>query len=290
MNKRTKSRNPVSAMIGNTKVFDNTKKQVQGTLTGLSVRRPMQIFSICTFILVSITVDFNAYSQTAEEIIEKADAKMRGTSSKSLMKMTVVRPDWTREVTMKGWSHGTEYSLILITAPARDKGQAFLKRKKEMWNWQPSIDRVIKMPPSMMLQSWMGSDFTNDDLVKESSIVHDYTHKLEKDTTINGLNAYKIILIPKPDAPVVWGKIVAYVDDVEYNQLLVYYYDEDDFLINTLSMSKIKEMGGKVIPTLLEMVPSEEPENKTVIEYLNLEFDIAIDETFFSLQNTKRVR
>jgi outer membrane lipoprotein-sorting protein len=287
---RNKNKNPVSVANGSSKAFDNTKKHVQGTLTWLNIRSTMQIFSICTFILLSITVDFNAYSQTAEEIIEKADAKMRGTSSQSIMKMTVVRPDWTREVTMKGWSHGTKYSLILITAPARDKGQAFLKRKKEMWNWQPTIDRVIKMPPSMMLQSWMGSDFTNDDLVKESSIVHDYTHELEKDTTINGLNAYKIVLIPKPDAPVVWGKIVAYVDEVEYNQLLVYYYDEDDFLINTLTMSKIKEMGGKVIPTLLEMVPAEEPENKTVIEYLNLEFDIDINENFFSLQNTKRVR
>lgn len=253
-------------------------------------KRTRHIISIWFIILIGILPGFKLKAQTVEEIIEKSDAKMRGTSSKSIMKMTVVRPEWTREVTMKGWSHGTKYSLILITAPARDKGQAFLKRKKEMWNWQPTIDRVIKMPPSMMLQSWMGSDFTNDDLVKESSIVHDYTHELEKDTTINGMNAYKVILIPKPDAPVVWGKIVAYIDEVEYNQLLVYYYDEDDFLINTLTMSKIKEMGGKVIPTLLEMVPAEAPENKTVIEYLNLEFDVDIEETFFSLQNTKRVR
>ena len=233
---------------------------------------------------------FNTYSQTAEEIIEKADAKMRGLSSKSLMKMTVVRPDWKREVTMKGWSFGTEYSLILITSPARDKGQAFLKRKKEMWNWQPSIDRVIKLPPSMMLQSWMGSDFTNDDLVKESSIIHDYNHILEKDTLMNGLKVYKIVLIPKPDAPVVWGKIVTYVDIEEYNQLLVYYFDEDGFLINTMTSLNIKEMGGKVIPTILEMVPADEPENKTIIEYLNLEFDVDISEQFFSLQNTKRVR
>src|SRR5690242_7059429 len=119
-----------------------------------------------------------AMSQTAKEVIKKMDDKMQGSSNRSVMKMSVIRPEWKREVTMKGWSLGREYSLILITSPARDKGQVFLKRKTEMWNWQPSIDRVVKLPPSMMLQSWMGSDFTNDDLVKQSSIVEDYNHTL----------------------------------------------------------------------------------------------------------------
>ncbi|MFY0652643.1 MAG: outer membrane lipoprotein-sorting protein [Cyclobacteriaceae bacterium] len=239
---------------------------------------------------LGIVLSHSVIGQTAEEIIELADKKMRGLSSRSVMKMTVVRPDWQREVTMKGWSLGTEYSLILITGPARDKGQAFLKRKKEMWNWQPTIDRVIKLPPSMMLQSWMGSDFTNDDLVKESSIVHDYTHELEKDTTMMGMIAYKVVLTPKPEAPVVWGKIVSFIDDKEYNQLLVRYYDEDGYLINTLTSYDIKEMGGKIIPTRLEMVPADEPDNKTIIDYESLEFDVDIDDGFFSLQNTKRVR
>ena len=144
-------------------------------------------------------------SQTALEIIKKADDKMQGNSNSSVMKMTIVRPDWKREVTMKGWALGRQYSLILITGPARDKGNAFLKRNKEMWNWQPSIDRSIKLPPSMMLQSWMGSDFTNDDLVKESSIVNDYTHELKGDSVIYGIPVHRIILTPKPEAPVVWG-------------------------------------------------------------------------------------
>lgn len=244
------------------------------------------ILTVLLLILVSITIR----AQSAIDIIRKADEKMRGTSSHSVMKMTVVRPDWKREITMKGWSLGTEYSLILITAPARDKGQAFLKRENEMWNWQPSIDRVIKLPPSMMLQSWMGSDFTNDDLVKESSIVNDYYHEMEEDSIINGQEVFKLILIPKPEAAVVWGKIVAYIDKVYYNQFLVKYFDEDDYLINTLVLSEIKEMGGKVIPTLLEMIPSEEPGNKTVIEYFDLQFDIDLDEQFFSIQNTKRIR
>ena len=242
------------------------------------------------FTLLVLLTGTILHAQTALDIIKKADEKMRGLSSNSIMKMTVVRPDWKREVTMKGWSLGTEYSLILVTAPARDKGQAFLKRKNEMWNWQPSIDRVIKLPPSMMLQSWMGSDFTNDDLVKESSIVNDYTHALEKDSIINNIEVYKLILTPKPDAPVVWGRIVAFIDKVHYNQHLVFYYDEDDYLINTLELSQIREMGGKIIPTYMEMIPADNHGHKTVIEYLDLKFDIDVDEEFFSIQNTKRIR
>lgn len=241
-------------------------------------------------VIIFILINFAAAGQTATEIIEKADDKMQGKSNKSEMKMTIVRPDWKREVTMKAWALGREYSLILITGPARDKGQAFLKRKNEMWNWQPSIDRVVKLPPSMMLQSWMGSDFTNDDLVRESSVVEDYTHALGPDSLIDGLPVYRIILTPKPAAPVVWGRIVAFIDKKEFNQHLVRYYDEDGILVNTLTLSDIRNIGGRILPTRMEMVPSENPRQKTVIEYQNLEFDIGIKEDFFSMQNMKRVR
>lgn len=232
----------------------------------------------------------NSYSQTAKEIVKRADDKMQGESNRSVMKMTIVRPSWQREITMKGWALGRDYSLILITSPARDKGSAFLKRDNEMWNWQPSIDRVIKLPPSMMLQSWMGSDFTNDDLVKESSIVNDYDQVRGEDTVINNLECYKIIMNPHEEAAVVWGKVIVYIDKVEYNQHLVFYYDEDGYLINTMKLSNIKDMGGRMIPTHMEMIPADEPENKTVIDYLELEFNLDIDDTFFSLQNMKRIR
>ncbi|MCH7514342.1 MAG: outer membrane lipoprotein-sorting protein [Bacteroidetes bacterium] len=231
-----------------------------------------------------------ASGQTALEIIEKADKKMQGTSSKTEMIMRIVRPDWTREIGIKGWALDKEYSLMLITSPARDKGSAFLKRESEIWNWQPSIDRVIKLPPSMMMQSWMGSDFTNDDLVKESSIVRDYSHTLEGDTTINGRDAWKIVLIPNEDAAVVWGKIEAYITKEDYLQLLFRYYDEDDFLVNTMILSDIKEMGGRTIPTRLEIIPAENPDQKTEIIYKSMEFDIDINSNFFSIQNMKRVR
>jgi outer membrane lipoprotein-sorting protein len=244
--------------------------------------------NVITAIILMLAVP--SFGQTAKEIIKMADEKMQGISNKSVMKMTIIRPTWKREITMKGWALGRDYSLILITAPARDKGSAFLKRENEMWNWQPSIDRVIKLPPSMMLQSWMGSDFTNDDLVKESSIVNDYDQTLEQDTVINGMECYKISMIPHEDAAVVWGKVTMFIDKVNINQQLVYYYDEDDYLINTMVMSNIKEMGGRIIPTHLEMIPADEPENRTVIDYLSIEFDLNISESFFSLQNMKRIR
>ncbi|MDH4089173.1 MAG: outer membrane lipoprotein-sorting protein [Cyclobacteriaceae bacterium] len=241
-------------------------------------------------VVLLVCIPMGVQAQTAKEIIKKVDDKMQGNSNRSVMRMTIVRPDWKREVTMKGWSLGRQYSLILITAPARDKGQAFLKRHTEMWNWQPSIDRVIKLPPSMMLQSWMGSDFTNDDLVKESSVVEDYIHTLKQDTTIGGRVAYQIEMIPRPDAAVVWGKVTVFVDKAELNQLLVRYYDEDGSLVNTMVLSDIKPIGGRVLPCRLEMIPSDNPKQKTVIEYLDLEFDLNLEEDFFSMQNMKRVR
>lgn len=241
-------------------------------------------------VIISFFFLSGAQAQTAREIVKMADDKMQGQSNRSEMKMTIVRPSWKREITMKGWALGREYSLILITGPARDKGTAFLKRDNEMWNWQPSIDRTIKLPPSMMLQSWMGSDFTNDDLVKESSIVNDYNHILGQDTVINDLSCYKIILEPKEDASVVWGKIIVYIDKEELNQHLIYYFDEEDYLVNTMILTNIKEMGGRIIPTHLEMIPAEEPENRTVIDYLAMEFDLDLTQSFFSQQNMKRVR
>jgi outer membrane lipoprotein-sorting protein len=206
------------------------------------------------------------------------------------MIMEIVRPTWTREIGIKGWSLGKEYSLMLITSPARDKGSATLKREKEIWNWQPSIDRVIKLPPSMMMQSWMGSDFTNDDLVRESSVVRDYTHKVVGDTVILDREAWKIELIPKEDAPVVWGRIEAYISKVDYLHLRFHYYDEDGFLINIMQLSDIREIGGRVIPTRMEMIPADNPDQMTVITYNSLEFDVDIKPSFFSIQNMKRIR
>ncbi len=227
---------------------------------------------------------------TAEDIIRQADEKTRGQSSVGALTMRIIRPKWEREVGIKTWTKGDDYSLILITSPVREKGTAFLKREKELWNWQPTIDRVIKLPPSMMMQSWMGSDFTNDDLVKESSILEDYTHEILGKDMIEEYECYQLQLTPKEDAPVVWGKILLWIDVQEFMQLKTEFYDEDDYLVNTMLGQEIKMMDDRLLPSQLVVIPADEPENRTVVIYDSLKFNQSIKESIFSVQQMKRIR
>jgi outer membrane lipoprotein-sorting protein len=232
----------------------------------------------------------NGQQTDARQIIKKADEKMRGMSSYAQLTMEIIRPEWKREMSMKSWSKGTEYALVYVVFPAKDKGTVSLKIGNEMWNWLPSIERSIKVSPSMMMQSWMGSDFTNDDLIRQSSIVNDYTHKLAGEQLVRGSDCYKIELIPKPEAPVVWGKIIAWITKDDFNQLKVEYYDEDGTLVNVMSGYDLKKMDGRLIPTRWEMVPADEPGKKTVMTYNSIDFDIPLEDSFFSKQNMRRVR
>ena len=233
----------------------------------------------------------NVSAQTAREIIEKADEKTRGKKSAiTEMTITIVRPKWSREMSLKSWSKGEKLSLTLLQSPAKDKGTTFLKRHKEIWNWVPSIERTIKLPPSMMMQSWMGTDLTNDDLVRESSVLNDYEHSIIGDSTILGRNCYKIQLIPKPQAPVVWGKIILFIDKTDFIQLRSEMYDEDGYLVNIMNSSEIKEMHGVKLASKIEVIPVEEPGNKTIMEITSIEFDKPIDDSFFTTQNMKKIR
>ncbi len=245
--------------------------------------------SIFLFLLTSV-FPLAAQDINIEEIVRKADEKFRGTSSIGEMTMIIERPGWSRTVSMKNWTLGNDYSLIYITAPAKEKGQVFLKRDKEMWNWVPNIERMIKIPPSMMMQSWMGSDFTNDDLVRESSMADDYSQKLLGEEELEGLNCYKIELIPHDDAPVVWGKVLMWVSKDELHWLKAEFYDEDAYLVNTEILSEVKKMDDRVMPTRMEMIPADEEGNKTIIIFDKIDFNVKIDESFFSQQNMKRIR
>lgn len=239
-------------------------------------------------LLLSLTTLTQA--QNATDIIKKVDERMRGKTLQSTTTMTIIRPKWRRTVEMKSWAKGSDFSMVLIKKPVRDKGSGYLKRAKEMWNWLPKVGRVVKMPPSMMSQSWMGSDFTNDDLVRQSSIVVDYTHKILGSETMQGRDCYKILLTPKPNAPVVWGKVEMWVAKKDYLHLQSKMYDEDNYLVNTLRNSRIKMMGGRTIPTYMEMIPADKPNQKTVLEYKNVVFDKPIGNGFFSVQNMKKVK
>lgn len=246
-----------------------------------------------TIIIISLLISFviPVHAQDAREIIKKADEKMQGEeTSQSTMTMTIVRPTWQREVTFKSWTKGRDYSLALVTAPAKESGQTFLKRETEMWNWNPTINRLIKLPPSMMSQGWMGSDFSNDDLLKESSIVVDYTHTIIGEEEIDGWDCYKIELIPLEDAAVVWGKIFKWIAKEEFLQMKTEYYDEDDYLIKTELAYDMKTMGGRLIPSKFELIPEEEEGHKTVVVMDDITFNEPIPDSFFSQQNMKRVR
>ena len=143
----------------------------------------------------------------------------------------------------------------------------------------------------MMMQSWMGSDFTNDDLVKESSLVKDYSHKLlSSNEKINNYDCYKIELIPHEDAPVVWGKIFMWISKEELHWLKAEIYDEDEFLVNTEILTDIKQMDDRVIPTRMEMIPAEKEGHKTVLIFKDIDFNAPLKESFFSIQNMKRIR
>jgi len=230
------------------------------------------------------------FGESARDIVARANDLMHGSSSTATAVMTVVKTDWSREMTTKLWMLEPDYAMILITAPAKDKGTVTLKRENEIWNWVPSIERVVKIPPSMMLQPWMGSDFTNDDLVRESSIVEDYTQEIVGEETLSGYACYRINLLPKPEAGVVWGKVVMWISKDGYLELKTEYYDEDGELVKYMIGSKIKEMGGRTLPSYWEMVPVDKPGEKTILEYREMAFDVDLSPSFFSQQNMKRVR
>ncbi|MCF8379869.1 MAG: outer membrane lipoprotein-sorting protein [Bacteroidales bacterium] len=249
----------------------------------------MKIYSLFSLLILGC-FSANAQEMSATEIIRKADELLQGNSNYAEISMKIHRPKWDRSLTMKSWSKGNDFSLIYIISPAKEKGQVFLKRNNEMWNWLPSIDRTIKIPPSMMMQSWMGSDMTNDDLVNESSVIKDYDHKIVGEEILEGLECYIIELIPHEDAPVVWGKIYSWVSKTKYFALKNEYYDEDDFLVNIETLSNIKNVGDRTIPTKFTIVPVDKEDHYTEMEFVNIKFNIDIEESFFSIQNMKKIR
>ena len=253
----------------------------------LKIKKALFLLQFAVFAIISAEP---ANSQTATEIVDRMHEVMRGESSYAEMTMSIERPRYQRDVSMRAWALGDDYSLILVTAPARDQGTVFLKRNNEIWNYIPNIDRTIKMPPSMMSQSWMGSDFSNDDLVRESSTVDDYEHSILREEVYNDREAWVLELIPLPDTPIVWGKVLIWVDKEHYIQLKMENYDQSEELANTIIFSEIGEMGGRILPAKMTLTPADKPDQKTVLQYENLEFNIDIDPSFFTQQNMRRVR
>ncbi|GIV58531.1 MAG: outer membrane lipoprotein-sorting protein [Rhodothermaceae bacterium] len=232
----------------------------------------------------------DADTLSAREIVRRADELLRGDTFQGRYRMTVIRPDWQRSMVFEVWSEGTEKSFIRVLEPARDRGVAFLKLGRQMWQYIPRINRVIKIPPSMMMESWMGSDFTNDDLVKESSIVEDYTHRLLGRERVGEDEAYGIELLPKPEAPVTWARVVEWIRVDDYIPLRAEYFNERGEHIRTLVFSDVRTLGGRRLPVRMELIEETKPGHRTVLVLEEAVFDRPIPPSVFTQENLRRRR
>ncbi len=225
------------------------------------------------------------------EIIDRVDRMMRGDSSRGVATMEVVTEHWERRMTMEIWSLGTDYSLIRLRAPQREAGTATLKAEDDIWNYLPKVDRTIKVPASMMGGAWMGSHFTNDDLVKDSRLIDDYDVEIafEGDDP-DGVSVWEFRLTPKPEAAVVWGSIEYRVRQDDYMPLWTKFYDEDGELARTMEHGAFTEFSGRLVPGTMDMYPADKPDERTTVHYEELEFDIDLDPSYFSLRNLQRGR
>lgn len=229
-------------------------------------------------------------SQTASEIMDRVDRLLRGESSRGRVTMEIKTEHWSRSLEMEVWSLGTERSLVRVTAPPREAGTATLKSGQEVWNYLPRVDRTIKVPPSLMMGSWMGSHFTNDDLVKESRIIDDYDIDISFDGARDGVRVWEFVLTPKPEAPVVWGRVDYQVRQSDLMPMWVRYYDEDGKLMRTMTFSDYRTMDGRLVPASMLVIPADKPDESTALVYHELDFDIDVDESFFSLRNLRARR
>ncbi len=224
-----------------------------------------------------------------ENIIHQVDQLYRSKTSYSQLEMEIVTPHWQRTLAMNAWTKGMDRTFIRITAPKKDKGVATLRIENQMWNYLPKTNKVMKIPPSMMMSSWMGSDFTNDDLVKEFSLFEDFSYELIEPDAGSEDTIY-VNCVPREDLPVVWGSIVIAVRKKDHIPIWQKYYDEEGELMRVLNYSDITKFGDRTIPATMEMIPTTKEGHKTIIRYLKLEFDKKVDEEIFSLRNLRAAK
>ncbi len=225
--------------------------------------------------------------ETPEEIVRHVDDLLRGESSHGAVTMEVVTERWTRSMEMEMWSLGQDYSLVRVLSPAREAGTATLKVERDIWNYLPRVDRTIRVPGAGMGGSWMGSHFTYDDLVRESSLIDDYDVEVSFEGTRGGTEIWEFRLDPLPEAPVVWSWLELEVRKEDRMPLEMRYFDERGELARTMEFSDFRTMGGRLVPSILSMRPEDQPGESTTLRYRDLEFDIGLDRGFFSLQRLR---
>lgn len=220
----------------------------------------------------------------ARDILDRVETLLWGKTVQGEYEMTITTPRWQRTLALRAWMERPRRSFVRILAPAKEKGIGSLRIGAEMWNYLPNVERTIKIPPSMMLQPWMGSDLTNDDLVKSSSIVDDYTHRILREED----GAWVLELLPKPESAVVWGKIVYSVRKKDFVPLKEEFYDERGALVRVMTFSDVRPIGGRSIPTRWEIHPSDKPGNSTIFVVKSAVYDRPIDPEVFSQRNLQK--
>lgn len=221
------------------------------------------------------------------EIVEKVESLLWARTMQGEFDMRIVTPRWERTLSLRVWMDRPRRSFVRVLAPAKEAGIGSLRIGNEMWNYLPAVERTIKIPPSMMLQPWMGSDFTNDDLVKQSSAIDDYTQKVVGEETVDGQALWKVEALPKPEAAVVWGRALYWVrrDFIPVKQE---YYSDRGELVRVMSFGDIRALGGRTIPTRWEMKPIGKPGNATTIFVRNAAYDVPLDDEIFSQRNLQK--
>lgn len=232
--------------------------------------------------------DPGAEALTAREIVRRSDELLRGEQSYVVLSMEITRPRWTRKLRMEGWTEGTSNSLIRVLSPPKEKGVGFLKKNREAWQYVPAIDRTIKIPPSMMLQSWLGSDFTNDDVVRADSLVVDYDHHIVEEPEEDGVGYWIVEAVPRPHAPVVWGKVVFKIAKENFVPVRVEYYDEENTVVKYYVTADVREIEGRHVATFTEMHDATRPGHTTSLRYDEITFSPGLGPETFTLRNLER--
>ena len=240
-------------------------------------------------VLCSRAVAAGSDSDRAREILARIDDLWRSTSSTATLQMVVKTEHYTRTMIMESWTKGREKSLVRIVSPLKEKGTVSLKNDATLYTYLPKTDRVIRLTSGMMMGSWMGSHFTNDDLVKESRLADDYDPEITFSGVRDGQEVVEFALLPKPEAPVVWGKIVIVVRVGDLLPLISRYYDEEMTLARTLDFFDIREMGGRLLPAVLRMVPADKPGEYTELTYQAIDFGADLPDSMFSLLQLRRM-
>jgi outer membrane lipoprotein-sorting protein len=243
----------------------------------------------CLFVLVILLNNAPAFGTDAQIIVENSFKYVRGNASIATVEMTIHRPDWERNMTIKAWTRGKKDSLFYIQSPPKDRGNGTLKKSREMWMYNPKVNRVIKVPPSMMSQSWMGSDFSNNDLSKSDSFVDDYVHSIVGSEIHEGQKVYVIKSMPKPEAPVIWGMQMLKIreDNIWLSQE---FYDEDLKPVKVMTTLQIQMMGGKLYPKVWRMREADQEDRYTQLTYKSLTFKKNLPDSMFTLTSLRKAR